>query len=224
MVHNSREEILSRLRNADRPAQLPPRPHLPALSESDLDAEQLLARFTEQLTAQEGEVHHLTDEQAFWDRLETVFENHNAGCAMATADPLLGLNLRQWGQNKGFEIKTPAAYTDRTGYTQAIFDQMPIGITTADHAVAESGTLVLVHGKDQARLLSLAPLIHVALLPRRRIVPTYEDALQPIFAQGHPPSQVCLITGPSMTADIQGVPFKGMHGPQKLIVLILAFC
>jgi L-lactate dehydrogenase complex protein LldG len=193
------------------------------LPEIDLNTEQLLARFTEQLTAQEGIVHYLSDEQAFWERMDTLFDNHTADCAMATADPLLGLNLSQWGQSKGIEIKTPAVYPGRAGYTQAVFDKVPIGITTADYAVAESGTLVLVHGKEQARLVSLAPLIHVALLPRRRIVPTYEDALQPIFAQGRPPSQVCLITGPSMTADIQGVPFKGMHGPQKLIVLILEF-
>ena len=35
------------------------------------------------------------------------------------------------------------------------------------------------------------------------------------------PSQFCFITGPSMTADIRGIPFKGMHGPRKVIVILV---
>ena len=35
------------------------------------------------------------------------------------------------------------------------------------------------------------------------------------------PSHCTFITGPSMTADIQGVPFKGMHGPKQLEVILI---
>jgi L-lactate dehydrogenase complex protein LldG len=103
-----------------------------------------------------------------------------------------------------------------------IFDEAEAGVTGVDFAIAESGTLCLIHGRNQPRLVSLAPLIHIALLPLERLYPVYEDAIDRIFgSKGNLPSQVTLITGPSMTADIQGVPFKGMHGPKRLVVIII---
>jgi L-lactate dehydrogenase complex protein LldG len=35
------------------------------------------------------------------------------------------------------------------------------------------------------------------------------------------PSQFVFITGPSMTGDIQGVLFKGMHGPRRVIAILV---
>ncbi|MFZ1985252.1 MAG: lactate utilization protein, partial [Desulfatitalea sp.] len=150
--------------------------------------------------------------------------------AMATSDAVLAtLDLKRWGARIGVEVVTPADFTDRDAYTQAVFDQVQAGITGVDYAVAESGTLVLVHNAHQARLVSLAPLVHIAVVPVARIAPTYETAITAIYKNGGEagrpfqvyPSQVTLITGPSMTADIQATPFKGMHGPQKLFVLLL---
>jgi len=36
-----------------------------------------------------------------------------------------------------------------------------------------------------------------------------------------PPNHFTFITGPSMSADIQATPFKGMHGPGKLEVILI---
>jgi L-lactate utilization protein LutC len=55
-----------------------------------------------------------------------------------------------------------------------------------------------------------------------RIVAVYEQAVQKVFVKKEKlPSQFCFITGPSMTADIRGIPFKGMHGPRKVIVILM---
>jgi L-lactate dehydrogenase complex protein LldG len=55
-----------------------------------------------------------------------------------------------------------------------------------------------------------------------RIVPVYEKVIEKVFARkGEYPSQFVFITGPSMTGDIQGVLFKGMHGPRKVIVILV---
>ncbi len=35
------------------------------------------------------------------------------------------------------------------------------------------------------------------------------------------PNHFTFITGPSMTADIQATPFKGMHGPRKLEIILI---
>ncbi|MBI5551711.1 MAG: LUD domain-containing protein [Desulfobacterales bacterium] len=220
MVLNAREEILARLKSAP-PASVAGRPELPPAREMALDAGQLAARFEEQLAAQGGIAMHAADETALLAKLEEILRQESVSRAMAATDAVLApLALESWGQQVGIEIVTPSAFSDRDGYTRAVFDQVQAGITGADFAVAESGTLVLVHDELQPRLVSLAPLVHIAVVPRARIVPTYEAAILSLF-DGRRPSQVTLITGPSMTADIQATPFKGMHGPQKLFVLLL---
>jgi L-lactate dehydrogenase complex protein LldG len=55
-----------------------------------------------------------------------------------------------------------------------------------------------------------------------RFVPIYENAIEKVFENKDAvPSQFTFITGPSMTADIQATPFKGMHGPRRLIVILI---
>ncbi|HSR13810.1 MAG TPA: LUD domain-containing protein, partial [Thermodesulfobacteriota bacterium] len=112
-------------------------------------------------------------------------------------------------------------------FRDAVFDQVQAGITGADFGVAESGTLGLIHRRDQARLVSLAPILHIAVLPAERICAVYEQVAERVFGTQGPggwpplPSQFVFITGPSMTGDIEGVLFKGMHGPRKVIVIIV---
>jgi L-lactate dehydrogenase complex protein LldE len=62
---------------------------------------------------------------------------------------------------------------------------------------------------------------HIALIPEDKIVGSYEQAMAGLQARRAVCSQIVFITGPSMTADIQGRPFKGMHGPGKLIAVIV---
>jgi len=221
MVLNARAEILARLKSVP-PASVPTRPDLPPARELALEAGQLVARFEEQLAAQGGVALHAADQAALLTKLEEILRQEAVTRAMASSDAVLSpLGLEGWGRTVGIEILTPPAFSDRADYTRAVFDQVQAGITGADYAVAESGTLVLVHDARQPRLVSLAPLVHIAVVPRTRIVPTYEAALEVIYGAGRRPSQVTLVTGPSMTADIQATPFKGMHGPQKLFVLLL---
>ncbi len=52
-----------------------------------------------------------------------------------------------------------------------------VGITTADYAIADTGTLVLLSGGECHRLASLLPPVHVCLLDRRRIFPNLTELL-----------------------------------------------
>ncbi|MDA8137324.1 MAG: lactate utilization protein [Desulfobacteraceae bacterium] len=218
---NSREEILTRLKAAAR-APVGPRPVLPPAREYALDAAQMQKLFVEQLKAQGGVAHSVSDSAALRAKLAEICRQEGISRAMAATDEVVEtLDLKAWGAAAGVEIFLASDFPERNAYTQAVFDQVQAGITGADFAVAESGTLVLVHNSRQPRLISLAPLIHFAVVPVQRIVPTYEVALEKIFSAGSYPSQVSLITGPSMTADIQATPFRGMHGPQKLVVVIV---
>jgi L-lactate dehydrogenase complex protein LldG len=217
---NARDEILERLRRgSSRP--VPPRPVLPPLRELSLGLEGLMSRFSENLTVQGGVVHRTTDAQGLLITLGDILLAEGVRRAVLSSDDIVrSLDLPTWGKDKGLALVPVVTLKDRPSYREAVF-AAEAGITGADFAVAESGTIALLHSKDQARLLSLAPPIHIVLVVAERVVPTYEKVIEAAYARETPPSQISFITGPSASADIQATPFKGMHGPQKLVVILV---
>ncbi|MBK9166420.1 MAG: lactate utilization protein [Bryobacterales bacterium] len=95
------------------------------------------------------------------------------------------------------------------------------GITAADYALADTGTLVMFSSQEEARLISLLPPVHLALVPRERIL-TGLDELLTLHPQ--PMDRSCsmvLITGPSRTADIEQILVRGVHGPGEIHVVVV---
>jgi L-lactate dehydrogenase complex protein LldG len=220
MTEQTRDLILSRLTGAPKSAPPQSRPKLAPMAEMSMTAEQLVQRFRERLEAQTGILKRAAGNVGVREALAQVFQEENLSRAIASTDEVIsGLNLPEWAAARGFTITTQRDYPDRTSYKKAVFTQADAGITGADFAFAESGTLCLSARSDMPRLTSLAPLVHIAVLPTSRLVPTYEHMIEAMFGDT-PPSQLILITGPSMTADIQATPFKGMHGPRRLIVIL----
>ena len=98
------------------------------------------------------------------------------------------------------------------------------GITMADYAIADTGTLVLLSGGERHRLVSLLPPVHVCLLDSRRIFPNLAQLLtylhEHVYTDESPPQATTFITGPSRTADIEQTLTTGVHGPYRLEVLL----
>lgn len=222
MGSGAREEILGRLRKAPK-SPVEPRPVMPPLRELSLDREEMIATFTEKLTAEEGVVYRVRDGGEAVARLTEIATEEKLNRVMVSTDEVAApLDLPRWGEEHGIAVLTPDDFDTRDPFRDAVFDDVQAGITGADYAVAESGTLVIAHGARQPRLVSLAPILHIALIPATRMVAVYEQAVEKIYGGGGDiPSQVAFITGPSMTADIQGRPFKGMHGPRRLVVILI---
>jgi L-lactate dehydrogenase complex protein LldG len=222
MKQSARDEILSKLKAAPR-RPIPPRPERPLLRETSLAPEELIEAFSKNLSQEGGIVHRVKDRREALEKLSQIAEEEGLKKVMATTDDFIAsLNLAAWGKENEVRVITPQDFDSRDSFKHAVFEEVAAGITGADFAVAESGTLGLVHNKDQARLTSLAPILHVAIVPVERMVAVYEQAIEKVFAEKkNLPSQFCFITGPSMTADIRGVPFKGMHGPRKVIVILV---
>ncbi|MDO9516214.1 MAG: lactate utilization protein C [Syntrophales bacterium] len=222
MEQNAREDILGRLKEVPKTA-MEPRPDMPPLRELSLDREQMIATFIEKLTLEEGVVYRVSDGREAVARLTEIAAGEGLQKVMISTDKVVSpLDLPAWGKERGIAVLTPRDFDDRDSFRDAVFDEVQAGITGADYAVAESGTLVIVHDEQQPRLVSLAPIMHIALVPATRMVPTYEQAVGAIYGDTKDiPSHVTFTTGPSMTADIQGRPFKGMHGPRRLMVILI---
>ncbi|MBI5852496.1 MAG: lactate utilization protein [Planctomycetes bacterium] len=95
-----------------------------------------------------------------------------------------------------------------------------LGITSAQAAIAETGTLVLDAGMERHRLASLLPRVHVALVPVELLVADL-DAAFAAYATREVPAAITLVTGPSRTADIELTLVVGVHGPQALHVVLI---
>lgn len=98
--------------------------------------------------------------------------------------------------------------------------EIDVGITTAQAAIAETGTLVLDSARERHRLISLVPPVHIAIVDAATIFQTLGEALEFIHQNGNISPAVTFITGPSRTADIELTLAIGVHGPQELYVIV----
>ncbi|HEY2252007.1 MAG TPA: lactate utilization protein C [Planctomycetaceae bacterium] len=97
-----------------------------------------------------------------------------------------------------------------------------LGITSADWAVAETGTLALCSHPGQGRVVSLLPPHYLAIIEPNQIVPDLFDLFERLEEQKLKlPSNVALVTGPSKTGDIELKLTTGVHGPGNVNVLVV---
>ncbi len=83
--------------------------------------------------------------------------------------------------------------------------------------IAETGTIILRDRATSNRLGALAPWVHVAVVRREQIHRTVTDALE---AFDDDPNTI-FVTGPSKTADVEGILIEGVHGPGVQVALLL---
>lgn len=104
-----------------------------------------------------------------------------------------------------------------TEYDDSKINEYTFGITKASAGIAESGTIMLKDCDTSARLAALAPWIHVAVLEESDIIESIPEAIQRF---GDDPS-IVFATGPSKTADVEGILIEGVHGPGIQIAFVL---
>jgi len=103
---------------------------------------------------------------------------------------------------------------------RALCATVDVGITSADYALADTGTLVMIASPAEARLVSLLPPEHIAVVPRGRILSGLDELFSILPNPAEQTSSMVLITGPSRTADIEQILVRGVHGPGKITVVV----
>jgi L-lactate dehydrogenase complex protein LldG len=127
---------------------------------------------------------------------------------------LSGLDLSDVWRELGERCHEPSAAGFRATLLRA-----EVGVTAADFAIAETGTLVLSAEPKRPRAVSLAPRLHIALLRESQLVTRRSET----WARYRPgmPSALLYITGPSRTSDIENDLSIGVHGPARVLVIVL---
>lgn len=159
-----------------------------------------------------------------WARFVQRIKSVN-GVALDTV-PALAQHLRGRGFTRGYcDPALRAAVGGQLGagitveydFDRARIDEYQFGITRAAGAIAESGTIVLNDATTSARLGALAPWVHVAVLRPEDLWPDIPAALERF---GDDPNTIW-ITGPSKTADVEGILIEGVHGPGEQVALVV---
>ena len=201
---DEREAILARVHQALAP--LPRRAVLPEYDSEIAVLRQLLAGrdlvelFTERITRVNG--------LAFTEVGALVAHLRANGWLHGYCDPVL------WPR---FAPHLGADFKVETAFDRKRVDDYAFGLTRAAGAIAESGTIILNEATTSRRLAALAPGVHVAVIERAAI---FADLPHAIAALGSDPN-VIWITGPSKTADVEGILIEGVHGPGVQIALVL---
>jgi len=100
-------------------------------------------------------------------------------------------------------------------------------LSAVSHAfagVAETGTLVMLSGKDNPTTLNFLPDTHIVVIEASDIAGDYETVWQRVretFGVDALPRAINMITGPSRSADIGQILILGAHGPRRLHVLVV---
>ena len=163
---------------------------------------------------------------------------HTRPTAAATADPIATFVAS--ARAVGTEVHS-AAPTDRDAVLERIIDEsiadlvrpaptrvarlerwpggnesdpfdIDIAVVQATLGITALGSVLL----EGPRMAPMTAEITIAILDAQTLVPTLHDAL----LTHRPGPTRLLVTGPSKTADIEGVLVTGVHGPRRFIVLL----
>ena len=103
----------------------------------------------------------------------------------------------------------------------ALFSEVDAAFTSTRGGIAETGSLVMWPTPEEPRLMSLVPPVHIALLDGKMIGNTFTEVLTQQGWADALPTNALLVSGPSKSADIAQVLAYGVHGPKRLIVLLI---
>jgi L-lactate dehydrogenase complex protein LldG len=202
---DDREAIMAKVRAALAPlkvrAKLPDYDAGIELARRRTGGGDRMAEFTERLKAVNGEV------VAGPAALVAAFRGR--GWTRGYCDPeLLPLFAPHFGPDISVE----------TRFDRSRVDDYQFGITRGAGAIAETGTIILNDATTSSRLGALAPWVHVAVIARASL---FSDLPEAVAALGPDPN-VVWCTGPSKTADVEGILIEGVHGPGVQIALFVS--
>ncbi len=184
-----------------------------------------LERFREEFEQVGGVFYHATGMEDVHAAVSRITKERDARRVITWSPSLLGSGLASRLRADGLEVveEPPDGATreECMRFRQAA-SQAEIGVTGADLAVAETGSLVVISGTGKARSVSLLPPYHVAIFGKAALVESLEQAGVIFEALHRDPDRrmsgasINFITGPSRTADIELTLTRGVHGPKEV--------
>ena len=209
-ARSARDVVLERIRAAlaDRPPQL----EIPRAYETTLPSGvDIVERFHERVADYRANVHRVDDVQ-LPGAIARVLAGHDATRVVVPS----GVPEAWFGMlGSGFEF-----VADDPPLSNMHLDAVDGVLTGCGVAIAETGTIVLAGGPTEGRrALTLVPDLHVCIVRSDQVVETVPEAFAALRGLEHRP--LTFVSGPSATSDIELQRVEGVHGPRRLVVVLL---
>lgn len=209
----AREHILDQVRTALGRSAGQAIPEAPAvrLRVPEMDADARVAALLRNVAALAGKTRRAATPEEARAYVSAVLDGRPA---VASNAPF----LRECGITDLAGVQS--GFTDAVAL-RAVCATAGVGITSADYALADTGTLVMLASPAEARLISLLPPVHIAVVPAGRVLSGLDELFTILPDPATNTSSMVLITGPSRTADIEQILVRGVHGPGEIHVVVV---
>ncbi len=225
---SSRDKILNKLREAQKPfPDAPPRPqhYLPVALVDDTSPEGLLNQFSRIVQELHAEIFVVEGDEAACDKVIELLKSHNTTNLLAWDFKHIPVQYLETAiKGIGINIHYPEMHDEFRQETVETIQAAQAGLTGADAAIAATGSMVVSTGKGKGRLPTVLPPVHIAVITKDQIVARMEDWVALQRAQGSgkfwDSANICFISGPSKTADIEMELIYGAHGPGIVQIVV----
>jgi L-lactate dehydrogenase complex protein LldG len=236
-MNGSRTEILGRIRRA---LASPPlehhHGHQPEITEirklfaSDFEIPSLLERFRKEFSRVSGEAAVCRDPESVIDTIKDLIRSSSFQRVAFSGHAL----CRQLELEQKLKAELPQVhFVNEAMDSESLLERhqlrqklsgVDLSITGTEYLIADIGSIVTIANPQASRQISLLPTAHLVVVTPDQIYPNMAELFRAIHEKHGdtlPGSALTLITGPSRTADIEKVLIKGVHGPTRLLAIIL---
>ena len=101
---------------------------------------------------------------------------------------------------------------------------LPAGLIAAERLLADTGSCLIACGTAHERLMCYLPPACVVIARADQLaehLPAAWETVAPRCADLSVRGEFVIVTGPSRTADIEKILILGVHGPKRLVVLLV---
>lgn len=208
-MRSAKDEILARIRNAQKLSHTPDRVEVPREYDrsAGISGDELIALFVENVVDYRAEVHECAVAD-LPELLASVLRDRE--CHTVTYAPGLDASL--------FTHTDAHCQPDSADSDPRLLSDVDAVVTDSHVSCALTGTITLEAGAlSGRRALTLVPDRHICLVHEDSIV----HRIPEMMARINPDHPSTMISGPSATSDIELDRVEGVHGPRDLIVIVV---
>jgi L-lactate dehydrogenase complex protein LldG len=206
-VTAAREAVLARIREALGDGVPPPTVPRDYVTRGSSPPDVVVARFVERVEEAGAGVLRADDTAT---TVAAVLAQHGASRVVVAPDLAVGL------RPVGVDLVEDGELAPR------VLDALDGAVTTCAVACADTGSIALDGGPGQGRrAITLVPDLHVCIVRPDQIVETVPEFLARLERPGREGRPIVIVSGPSATSDLGFERVEGVHGPRRLVVVLV---